>query len=446
MPTLKEHPTVIRFMEREDAERKQASAALDAEWLRQLCLDAGADDVGFVEIDRPEIADQRDEIGAFFPRTRTLISYVCRMNREPVRSPARSLANLEFHHVTDAVNEVGRRIVTALEARDVRAVNPAAGFPMEMARFPGKSWVISHKPVAVAAGLGHMGIHRNVIHPKFGNFILLGTILIDRAVTTADQPIDYNPCLECKLCVAACPVGAIGADGSFDFAACYTHNYREFMGGFTDWVETIADSNNAQEYRDRVSDGETASMWQSLSFGANYKAAYCMAVCPAGDDVIGPFLTERSGYLQEVVKPLQQKEETVYVLPNSDAEAHVTKRFPHKRAKRIGNGLRANSIRDFLSNLHLVFQKSGAGDLDATYHFTFTGVEEAAATVVIRNQTLHVESGHAGRADLRVTADSETWLKFLRGETNLLWALLRRTVRLNGSPLLLRAFGRCFSL
>ena len=52
-------------------------------------------------------------------------------------------------------------------------MNPAMGFPMEMDRFPGKSWVVSYKPVAVAAGLGHMGIHRNVIHPRFGNFILL---------------------------------------------------------------------------------------------------------------------------------------------------------------------------------------------------------------------------------------------------------------------------------
>ena len=47
------------------------------------------------------------------------------------------------------------------------------GFPMEMDQFPGKVWVVSHKPVAVAAGLGMMGIHRNVIHEKFGNFILL---------------------------------------------------------------------------------------------------------------------------------------------------------------------------------------------------------------------------------------------------------------------------------
>jgi hypothetical protein len=56
-------------------------------------------------------------------------------------------------------------------------------------------------------------------------------------------------------------------------------------------------------------------MWQSLSFGANYKAAYCMAVCPAGDDVIGPFLKDRKGFLEGVVQPLQKKSETVYVVP-----------------------------------------------------------------------------------------------------------------------------------
>lgn len=136
-----------------------------------------------------------------------------------------------------------------------------------------------------------MGIHRNVIHPKFGNFILLGTVLLDAEATEHSAPIAYNPCLECRLCVTACPVGAIAPDGAFNFAACLTHNYREFMGGFTDWVEQIADSEDALDYRSRASEPETASMWQSLSHGANYKSAYCMAVCPAGEDVIGPYLS-----------------------------------------------------------------------------------------------------------------------------------------------------------
>src|SRR5436305_13637874 len=98
------------------------------------------------------------------------------------------------------------------------------GFPMEMDRFStGKIWVVSHKPVAMAAGLGHMGIHRNVIHPRFGNFILLGTVLIGAEATAYDQPISYNPCLEGKLCVAACPVGATAQHGRCHFAACVPH-------------------------------------------------------------------------------------------------------------------------------------------------------------------------------------------------------------------------------
>ena len=110
-------------------------------------------------------------------------------------------------------------------------------------------------------------------------------------------------------------------------------------------------------------------MWQSLGFGPNYKAAYCMAACPAGDDVIGPFLADRKGFLKEVVNPLQEKEEPVYVVPGSDAEAYVTKRFPHKRPRRVGGGRRPRSIRSFLSVLPHVFQRHASAGLDATYHF-----------------------------------------------------------------------------
>ena len=442
---LAEHPTVKRFYERMMVpSATDAPPKLDADWLRKLCLEAGADDVGFVEIDRPEIADQRHDILAAFPHTKTLVSFACRMNREDIRSPARSVANLEFHHTGDHVNEVARKIVAALEQRGVRALNPAMGFPMEMDRFPGKLWVVSHKPVAVAAGLGQMGIHRNVIHPRLGSFILLGTVLLDSEVTAYNTPIDYNPCVECKLCVSACPVGAIGSDGYFNFSACYTHNYREFMGGFTNWVENIAESKNAQDYRRRVSDSESTSMWQSLSFGANYKSAYCLSVCPAGEDVIGPFLTDRKEFLKEVVKPLQDKEETVYVVPGSDAEGYVPRRFPHKRTKRVSNGLRPHSIRGFLSSLPFVFQRQQAESLDAIYHFTFIGEEECKATVVIRDKRLEVRDGHAGTADIRITTDSRTWLAFLAKERSIVWAILRRKIRIKGSPRLLLAFGKCF--
>jgi ferredoxin len=444
MAQLSEHPSVKRFHER--AQPAAAPQTLDARELRQLCLELGADDVGFVEVDRPELASERNDILSFFPHAKSLISFVVRLNREPIHNPARSVANVEFEQTGERVNLVAHSIVAALEAKGVRAINPAMGFPMEVARGTGtKLWVVSHKTVAVAAGLGQMGIHRNVIHPKFGNFILLGTVLVETGISEYQHPLDYNPCVECKLCVSACPVGAIGADRSFNFSACYTHNYREFLGGFTDWVGQIADSKNAEEYRQRVTDGESASMWQSLSFGANYKSAYCMGVCPAGDDVLAPFLTDRAQYLKDVVRPLQDKEETVYVIPKSDAEEYVAKHFPHKQTKRVGNGLnRLRSIQAFLNGMPLSFQPNQSKGLEATYHFTFTGSEERRATVTIRDQKLEVTEGHSGKADITVTADAQTWLGFLAKERNLVWAFLRWKIRIKGSPRLLLAFGKCF--
>lgn len=423
---------------------KTSTLPLEPDRLRRLCLEAGADDVGFTDLDRPAFNDEREDVRNALPGARALIGFACRMNREPLRSPARSLANAEFHHVGDEVNEVGRRIVAALERDGIRALNVTMGFPMEMDRFPGKVWILSHKRVAEEAGLGVMGIHRNVIHPRFGSFILLGTVVVAGEIPDRDRSLKFNPCLECKLCVTACPVGAIGPDGRFDFSACYTHNYREFMGGFTDWMETVADSRDAKALRHRVSDSESASMWQSLSFGANYKAAYCLAVCPAGDDVIAPFRADRKEFTRRVVKPLQAKEEPVYVLADSDAEAHVKKRFPHKRLRRVGNSLRPDSVAGFLASLRLVFQPGKAADLDATYHFTFTGEETAQATVVIRDQEVAVSDGHRGRPDLSVTADSRTWIRFLRRELSIAWALLTFRVRIKGPPKLLLAFGRCF--
>jgi ferredoxin-NADP reductase/Fe-S-cluster-containing hydrogenase component 2/putative sterol carrier protein len=443
---LEDHPTVrnlARELKRPVA--NQSADVLEGAWLRRLALDCGADDVGLVELARPGLEGQREEILRNYPWTKSLLSIVVRMAREPVRGAPRSVANLEFHRAGDQVNEVCAEIVAELEARGVRAVNPSMGFPMEMYQVGGGAiWVVSHKPVAVEAGLGHMGIHRNLIHPKFGNFVLLGTVLIDREASEYDHPIDYNPCLECKLCVAACPVGAIGPDGAFNFSSCFTHNYREFLGGFSDWIEQVVEAHDAIDYRRRISETETASMWQSLTSGAHYKSAYCMAVCPAGEDVIGPYLSDKQRHLREVVRPLQERAEPVYVVPGSDAEAVARQKFKNKTIKPVASGLRPRSIEGLVAFMPFVFQANQSKGLDATFHFTFTGAEKRDVTITIRNRAFSIKDGLVGRPEVHVTADSETWLGFLAKEKSLPLALITRKIRIKGNPKLLLAFGKCF--
>lgn len=446
MQNLRDHPTVRRFYSKGVSNKGLlAVPKLSAETLRGICLDLGADDVGFVQIDRNEIADQRDAILRVFPRARTLVSLACRISRENLRSPARSIASLELRQVGQKMATIGSQVAAAMERMGVRAVTHAVGFPMEMDQWPGRMHIVSHKPVAVAAGLGMMGLHRNVIHPVFGSFTLLDTILLDAELDAYSRPLDYNPCLNCKLCASACPTGAIEPDGYYNPVNCLTHTYRELVGGFTDWIENIADSKDSLDYRRRISDAETVSMWQSLANGPCYKSVYCMAVCPAGDDVIAPFLADRGKYVEEVVKPLQQREETVYVLPGSDAESHVLRVFPHKKIKRVGNGIRPPSIEAFLMSLPLAFQRHKSEGLEATYHFSFTGENPEAATVVIRDKRIEVKRGHEGTADLRIAADSRAWLRMLHKESNLLKEIALRRIRVKGPMKLFKAFGRCFA-
>jgi ferredoxin len=416
--------------------------------LRELCRRCGADDVGFVAVDDPRVAGEQDSIRRAFPNARSLIAVCQRMQVENVRSPMRSVANQAFHTTGHEVDETCRRIVLALEERGIRAGNPSMAFPMELADPDDvRPWIVSHKVVAEAAGLGRIGLHRSVIHPRFGSFVLLGTIVVDAAIDALGETLAYQPCLDCKLCVAACPVGAIAADGHFDASACMTHNYRDFLGGFSDWVERIADARDSRAYRRSVDDGETLSMWQSLAFGPNYRAANCLAVCPAGSDVLGTFHDRPAVHVQQVLKPLQKKQEPLYVVPGSDAETFASKRYPHKPLRRVHQGLRARSIDGFLRALPWLFQRGRSEGLRARYHFDFRGRQARQATVLITEQRIEVLSGLVGEPDVRLVADGEAWLRFVGRDRSLLRLLVTGALRLRpfarGLRLLAR-FGRCF--
>ena len=97
--------------------------------------------------------------------------------------------------------------------------------------------------------------------------------------------------------------------------------------------------------------------------------------------------------------------------------------------------LRPLSVRVFLDSLPFVFQREQSEGLNATYHFTFTGNEQREATVIIADKKIEVYNGHIGKADIGVTADSQTWLGFLARDKNQGWSLLSQKINIKGSPL-----------
>jgi epoxyqueuosine reductase QueG len=333
--------TAVNLAGRSADDRTRASGkraeGIAAETVRTICLEAGAYDAGFVEFGREALERERGDILRIYPRTQSLISLVCAMNRENIRSPARYLYADEINRCDNELARVSRDILRRLNQMGIRGVAMTGAFPMDMSRYPGKNWDVSHKTVAVEAGLGHMGMNRLVIHPNCGDHILLSSLLIDAKLDQYGKPLATNPCSACRLCVAVCPVGAIHPDGSFDLMACMTHSYRDNTRGFLDWIDAMISSEDMAAYRGRFRDCETASLWQSLMYKLDYKCGYCMAVCPAGEDLEAGYRNRKQAFIKEVFKPLKNRAESIYVIAGSKAESRAS-RNPNKEVRQVGQG------------------------------------------------------------------------------------------------------------
>ena len=112
--------------------------------------------------------------------------------------------------------------------------------------------------------------------------------------------------------------------------------------------------------------------------------------------------------------------------------------------RRVRGSLHPATVAGFFQGIRVTFQRDRSAGLDAVYHFSFTGADSGRATVTIRDKTIEVRDGLIGEADCAVTADTGTWLGFLRKEKSIVWAILRRKVKVKGPLKLLSAFGRCF--
>lgn len=310
-----------------------------AETIKKICLEAGADDVGLVNIDREALEKEREGILQVYSLARSAISLIVVNNRENIQSPARYVANEEFHHTGDRISSVAREILRRLNQLGIRGVVVNKGWPMALDRYPGKIWDVSHKIMAVEAGLGHMGLNRLVLHPKFGSAIQLDSILINGVVDEYDHPLEENPCIKCNLCAAVCPTGAITKNQPFDFMSCITHTYRDNYIGFNNLVEAIVTSRDMEEYRSHFDDRETGLMWQSLMFKIGYRCSYCMAVCPAGEEVKPAYLENKKEHVERILKPLKDRQERVYVTAGSKAESRA-KSNPNKEVRIVSGMMR----------------------------------------------------------------------------------------------------------
>lgn len=102
---------------------------------------------------------------------------------------------------------------------------------------------VMDKAWAQKSGLGWMGKHTNIIHPKHGSFFFIAELILDMDLEP-DGPIkDY--CGTCTKCIDACPTDAIVAPYVVDGSKCISYLTielkneilpSEFKGKMENWA------------------------------------------------------------------------------------------------------------------------------------------------------------------------------------------------------------------
>jgi len=99
---------------------------------------------------------------------------------------------------------------------------------------------LAERALALRAGLGFIGKNHMLINPKLGPQILLGEIITSLKLEL-DKPITAN-CSDCNKCLAACPTGALRADGQLDANKCISYLTIEYKDQLPpDLAEKIGD-------------------------------------------------------------------------------------------------------------------------------------------------------------------------------------------------------------
>ena len=146
--------------------------------------------------------------------------------------------------------------------------------------------LLSMEHAAVEAGLGTLGLNRQLLTPEFGPRVLLTAVLTSIEVE-CDAPMAESLCLgpACGRCLKACP-GDVIRHWDRDWDACDTYRSPYGFAKLAEHVGNIIEAGDPEAQKKMLRSEESFYLWQSILRGAGAITGCrrCQDVCPVGAD------------------------------------------------------------------------------------------------------------------------------------------------------------------
>ncbi len=178
---------------------------LKSEKLKEFARKCGADVVGIADLQLLDgIETEPEDLLKGYTRAVSMATRLADGVIDPIVDRPSPIYQQHYGKVNALLDDIALRVVQFLQDAGAKALPIPASQLLDS-----ENWrsYISHKAVAIAAGIGWQGKSLLVVNPMYGPRIRLVTVLTDMELLP-DKPL-LNRCGKCSFCAEACPAQAI---------------------------------------------------------------------------------------------------------------------------------------------------------------------------------------------------------------------------------------------
>ena len=247
--------------------------------LTEFILGLGVDDVGFAwasEYNNPKSYPAEH----FLTGAKSIVVLAFKV-LDACESPSTSAALNGYMDLGAFARTASYRVARFLETRlGAKVATLPLSYPMEIRHDRLAVADFSQRHAAVAAGLGTLGRHNLVVHPRFGTRVNFVSLITDQEFRPTEKCREEQ-CLQCNLCVDNCPGKALDEEGRTDVMKCALNSLPYGLGTDIRFWNRWGGSTE-EERLAMLRSEEYARLRQAAHLGNQYMCFQCMKSCPVG--------------------------------------------------------------------------------------------------------------------------------------------------------------------